>query len=321
MIKKISQEAIMKKVLITVSALVLLLIILPFITGNLEVRQLNDEVRKELQGLNFLKLSDGVVHYDVSGPEDGEVVVLVHGNAAPLFSWDKNIKALTDAGFRVIRYDLYGFGYSDRPDVNYSRELYDRQLCELLSELNIKDPVNLAGTSQGGSIAVEFTANHPEKVKRLALLSPFINVLPMKAIIALVRVPGVGDYIARAAFDRINLNYPKKVFADTDSIPSEYTEKYREQLSYKGFKRARLSNLRTDSLSDFTSSYEKVAETGVPVLLTWGTADIVIMEDSISNIKKAIPDLTYHEIDGGGHLVHYENPGSVNSVLTEFFKK
>ncbi len=307
----------MKKLLIIIIVLTVFLFLLPLITGDLEQKQLNDQMRDELE-LNYLQLSDGSVHYDISGPDDGEVVVLVHGNAAPLFSWDNNIKALTAAGFKVIRYDLYGFGFSDRPDLNYTRELYDRQLHELLSELNIEDPILLVGTSQGGSIAVEFTANHPEKVKKLALLSPFINELPMKFIIGLVRVPGIGDYLASVAFDRINLNYPNKVFADTESIPPEYTERYREQLSYKGFKRARLSNLRSDSLTDFTDSYEKVGATGIPVLLTWGTADIVIMENSITGILKAIPEAEYHEIEGGGHLVHYENPESINPVLIEF---
>jgi len=306
-----------KKLLIIIIVLTVFLFLLPLITGDLEQKQLNDQMRDELE-LNYLQLSDGSVHYDISGPDDGEVVVLVHGNAAPLFSWDNNIKALTAAGFKVIRYDLYGFGFSDRPDLNYTRELYDRQLHELLSELNIEDPILLVGTSQGGSIAVEFTANHPEKVKKLALLSPFINELPMKFIIGLVRVPGIGDYLASVAFDRINLNYPNKVFADTESIPPEYTERYREQLSYKGFKRARLSNLRSDSLTDFTDSYEKVGATGIPVLLTWGTADIVIMENSITGILKAIPEAEYHEIEGGGHLVHYENPESINPVLIEF---
>ena len=310
----------MKKLWIIIFVFLFLLTILPFISGDIEVNRLNDEARKEL-GLNFVTLSDGVVHYDVSGPVSGEVVVLVHGNAAPLFSWDHNINALTDAGFRVIRYDLYGFGYSDRPDVQYSRELYDRQLLELLSKLGIPDSVYLTGTSQGGSIAVEFTANHPERVKKLALLSPFINILPMKAMIALVRLPKIGDYIAGITFDRINLNYPKKVFANNGSIPLEFTKMYREQLSYKGFKRARLSNLRGDSLTDFTTRYEKVSQTQIPVLLTWGSADRVIMQDSISNIKKAIPNLVYHEIEGGGHLVHYENPENVNNVLVDFFKK
>lgn len=310
----------MKKALIILAAIGLLLILLPFLTGNLEKMELNNDVRKEL-GLRFIRLTDGMVHYDVTGPERGDVVVLVHGNAAPYFSWDRNVKALTDGGFRVVRYDLYGFGFSDRPDTAYSRELYDRQLSELLAKLGMAGPVRLVGTSQGGSIAVYFTANHPGRVQRLALLSPFINVLPMKAIIGLVKIPGIGDYIGRVALDRINLNYPNKVFADTDAIPEDYTKKYREQLAYRGFKRARLSNLRGDSLADFTPQYETVGRSGIPVLLTWGTADRVIMADSIANIKRAIPNMEYHEIDGGGHLVHYENPEKVNDILVRFLRR
>lgn len=309
----------MKKVIISISALALILILLPFLKGDLEVMDLNDDVRSKL-GIQFMKLSDGTVHYDVTGPANGDVVVLVHGNAAPYFSWDKNVKALTDAGFRVVRYDLYGFGYSDRPDIVYSRELYDRQLLELLDKLAFKAPVNLVGTSQGGSIAVYFASKHPEKVKKLALISPFINVLPMKAAITLLKIPGIGDYLARIILDRINTNYPKKVFADTSSIPAEYLSQYLEQLKFRGFKRARLSNLRGDTLADFTRQYETVGKSAIPALLIWGTADIVIMADSIASIKKAMPGTAYSEIRGGGHLLHYEKPDPVNQVLTGFLK-
>ncbi len=307
----------MKKLAFAVLVLAVILAGLPFLTGDLETKDLNDETRKKL-GKDFIRLSDGMVHYEVSGPEEGDVVVLVHGNAAPSFSWDNNMTALHEAGFRVLRYDLYGFGYSDRPPATYSRELYDRQLMELLETLNINDPVNLVGTSQGGSIAVYFTARHPEKVRKLALLSPFINVLPMKAMITVVRTPGVGEYLSQVLLDRININYPNKVFADTGAIPDEYTEKYMKQLTYRGFKRARLSNLRNDAFADFTPQYKAVEKSETPVFLNWGSADRVIMEDSIVNIKNAIPSIEYNEIEGGGHLVHYENPGQVNGVLVRF---
>jgi len=310
----------MKKTVIILSVLAVILFILPFITGNIEINELNAEARKGVPG-SFINLSGGVVHYDFTGPENGEIVVLVHGNAAPYFSWDKNVKALTDAGFRVLRYDLFGFGYSDRPDVKYTREFYNNQLIELLDKLNIKKPFNLAGTSQGGSIAVYYAAQNPAKVKRLALLSPFINILPMKALLAVLRTPVIGDYLASIALDRNNITYPKKVFADEKNITSEFLNQYRIQLSFKGFKQARLGNFRGDNLDDFTSEYQSVAKSKIPTLLTWGNADTVIQSDSIHNIKQAMPEVNYHEIKGGGHLVHYENPESVNSTLVKFFKK
>jgi len=310
----------MKKAVIILSVLAVILFILPFITGNLEVNELNDETRKNVTG-SFINLSGGVVHYEFKGPAKGEVVVLVHGNAAPYFSWDKNVKALTDAGFRVLRYDLFGFGYSDRPDVKYTREFYNNQLVELLEKLNIKEPFNLAGTSQGGSIAVFYTAHNPSKVKRLALLSPFINILPMKALLAVFKTPVIGDYLASIALDRNNITYPAKVFADKKNITGEFLSQYRSQLYYKGFKQARLGNFRGDNLNDFTAEYEAVAKSKIPVLLTWGNSDKVILNDSIQNIKNAMPEVNYHEIKGGGHLVHYENPELVNSTIVSFFKK
>lgn len=56
----------------------------------------------------FAKLSDGTVAYELTGPESGELVVLVHGVSGPMMVWDKTVPALNAAGFRTLRFDLYG---------------------------------------------------------------------------------------------------------------------------------------------------------------------------------------------------------------------
>jgi len=79
-----------------------------------------------------------------------KTIVLIHGNAAPYVTWDNTVSALIAAGFRVLRYDLFGHGFSDRPELyRYNRDLYDNQLVELLTKLAISEPVYLVGTSQG----------------------------------------------------------------------------------------------------------------------------------------------------------------------------
>src|SRR5258706_14523512 len=67
----------------------------------------------------FVALGDGMTHYDVSGPDSGQRVVLVHGFSTPYYIWDSTVAALAAAGFRVARYDEFGRGYSDRPVVDY----------------------------------------------------------------------------------------------------------------------------------------------------------------------------------------------------------
>ena len=79
-----------------------------------ENSELNETVRARLGG-TYIRLSDGITHYKLEGPDDGKVVVLVHGGTVPIWTWDKQVQALNDAGFRVLSYDEYGRGYSDMP--------------------------------------------------------------------------------------------------------------------------------------------------------------------------------------------------------------
>ena len=84
---------------------------------------------------DFLPLSDGLCHYRVDGPCDGPVVLLIHGATVPAWEFDRLAPFLTSAGYRAIRADLFGHGYSDRPRVKYGLDLFVRQLSELLDSL------------------------------------------------------------------------------------------------------------------------------------------------------------------------------------------
>src|SRR5215831_15233045 len=84
-----------------------------FLYANPEQRELNTETRVHMSG-QFAKLSDGYTHYELGGPSDGRVVVLAAGFSVPYYIWDPTFDALTRAGFRVLRYDYYGRGYSVR---------------------------------------------------------------------------------------------------------------------------------------------------------------------------------------------------------------
>jgi pimeloyl-ACP methyl ester carboxylesterase len=102
---------------------------------------LSEETRAALGG-SFIALPEGVTHYELGGPPDGRPVVLVHGFSVPLYIWGPTFEALVGAGFRVLRYDLFGRGYSDRPPVKNNVDLFDGQLHALLDALEIPSPVS-----------------------------------------------------------------------------------------------------------------------------------------------------------------------------------
>lgn len=103
------------------------IIIIPFLIGrDIDKQELNRKTRAQLDG-EFIELTDGVTHYELRGNDNASTIVLVHGKAAPYFSWDHNFEALVKAGFRVLRYDIFGHEFSDRPRMTtYNRDLYNR---------------------------------------------------------------------------------------------------------------------------------------------------------------------------------------------------
>src|SRR5690348_16826332 len=86
---------------------------------NPEKRTLDDAARRTAPG-KFVRLSDGMTHYELSGPDSGTTVILVHGFSVPLYIWDSTAAALSSKGYRVLRYDEYGRGWSDRPNATYN---------------------------------------------------------------------------------------------------------------------------------------------------------------------------------------------------------
>lgn len=98
--------------------------------------------------------------------------MLVHGFSVPQFIFEPTFTFLTEQGFRVLRYDLYGRGFSDRPDKRYDIDLYVGQLANLLDALEIREPVSLVGLSMGGPITATFTVRFPQRVRKLVLIDP-----------------------------------------------------------------------------------------------------------------------------------------------------
>jgi pimeloyl-ACP methyl ester carboxylesterase len=113
-------------------------------------------------GAQTARLSDGDTAYHRAG-DDGPWVVLVHGLVTPSYAWEALAGTLVTEGFRVLRYDEFGRGLSERPPVRYDLDLYVRQLRELTDFLGI-ETMHLIGWSMGGVIVTRFAAGQRARV-------------------------------------------------------------------------------------------------------------------------------------------------------------
>ena len=163
-----------------------------------ETNELSEAERARLGG-TYVKLSEGITHYKLEGRDGGKLVVLVHGGTVPMWTWDNQVQSLKDAGFKVLRYDTYGRGYSDRPKVTYDQKLYQRQLLELVDKLGLTKQFDLIGYSLGGGTVINFTAQNSQRVRKLVLISPLINNFKVPPIFC---IPIFGEFMARLTLQR-----------------------------------------------------------------------------------------------------------------------
>ena len=278
-----------------------------------EVNELNEATRTKLGG-SYIKLSEGVTHYQLEGPPGAKVVVLVHGATVPMWNWDQQVQALTAAGFRVLRYEAFGRGYSDRPEVTYDQDLYRRQLRELADRLDLSEPFDLIGLSLGGGTAVNFTARHPERVDKLVLISPLIDNFKVPSFFG---IPVLGEFLARLAGIRVITN---RFVSLVENHPEseKYTRLFVEQTTYKGFQQSILSMLRNNAVGDYRPAYQIVGRQRRHVLLIWGTGDTEVTPQMIADIKAFIPGLTFKPVEGAGHGIVFQKPETVNRLIISF---
>lgn len=283
-----------------------------------ERRPMNDAARVGVPG-HFVRLTDGVTHYETAGPDTGRVVVLAAAFSVPAYLSDSLFQRLGRAGFRAIRFDYYGRGWSDRPMGTYGLDRFDRQLAELLDSLGIGGPVDLAGLSFGAAIVTDFTDRHPDRVRSLIYIDPVFNTgrqLQPAERCALAwdwhMVFGDGtDEMANSQRD--DFFYP-------DRHP-DWVARYRVQLQFKGTREAlRRTRVAIAVAPNQAAQIRKVGTNPRPVLVVWGREDAGAPFSESAGLMQALPQATLVPIDSAGHLPHLDQPDIVTAAVLQFLR-
>jgi len=266
----------------------------------------------------FVRLGDGFTHYEIGGPPDGPVVVLAAGATVPYYIWDPTFAALVQAGFRVLRYDYYGRGYSDRPNVPFNQELYVRQFTELVDALQIRQPFDLVGLSFGGSVITSVAARMPARVRSLVYVDPAFRT--PETLNTIESMPRVWNVLTAIADERSWANGQLNDFLHPERFP-DWPARYRVQLQYRGFRRSRFSDLVNNVNSDQRDELQKVGEHLRPVLVVWGKQDPNVPFELSASLLGVMPTARLVPVEDAGHLPHWEQPQIVHPALVEFLRE
>ncbi|WP_370455388.1 alpha/beta hydrolase [Tateyamaria sp. syn59] len=275
---------------------------------------MTDAERAKAPG-QFALLSQGTTHFEWLGPERGPVAVCVHGLTTPSFVWYGMARGLALLGFRVLVYDLYGRGFSDRVREAQTADFFERQLVDLLAHERVTEPLTLFGYSMGGAIAAHFAARHPNGVKQLILLAPAGMVELGGGKLALARdVPVLGDWLFLAAYPW-TLRRGVSSEVDQPSSVDDIHDLQHGETERRGFFPAVLSSLRGVLRGTCEDQHVAIAAAGVPVLAIWGEGDDVIPLTSRDTLADWNPAVRQSVITGAGHGLPYTHTDAVLEVI------
>jgi len=234
-------------------------------------------------------------------------LVLLHGLGASAERWE-DVIPLFAKKFRVIVPDLIGFGYSDKPTIDYATDYFSEFMSKFVEKVGIKE-MSIIGFSLGGQISAEFIINQNVDVKKLVLVSP--------SGIMKHSTTALNTYISAALYPNTDsaLN-AFQVMSASKNVNEKIVSGFIERMELPNAKMAFMSTLL--GLSNSKVITEKLQLITIPTLIVWGENDPVIPIEYAQSFISGINDCRFYKMIGCGHTPYAEEPGMFFQIVSDF---
>ncbi len=264
-----------------------------------------------------------LTYYREAGPQDGAVVVLLHGLASDSGTWDQAITPLAERGLRVIAPDLLGHGESAKPAISYSLERFAAGLRDLVRTLDLP-PMTVAGHSLGGAIAMYFAYHYPEHTARLVLVASGGLGKDVHPVLRAAALPGAHSVLRLLVNRRTAVVYRAARLHRTLRL---------SQPAVANLRRAGRALASPDSRSAFFVTLRSVitpaGQVGsmldarylaelTPTLIIWTERDHVIPVSHAYATHRHLPGSRLELFPGASHEPHRRYPDRFADVLADF---
>lgn len=264
------------------------------------------------------------IYYEDHG--SGQPVLLIHGYPLSGASWERQIPALLDAGYRVVTYDRRGFGKSSQPTTGYDYDTFAADLDKVINVLDLSDVVLVGfsmGTGEVGRYLSKYGRSRVAKAAFMASLEPYL----LKTDDNPHGVDGTvfADIMSAAVKDRYA--YFQSFYADFYNVDENLGSRVSQGVIDSSFDVAANASAYASVAAiitwttDFRSDVKTIADYGMPVMILHGTHDRVLPIDATARPFHAmLPDADYVEIEGAPHGLLWTYSDEVNDALLRFLK-
>lgn len=293
--------------------ILLVLILIPVVLEMLRL-PMNDGNRTTIPG-EMIDLPQGRTHIRWDGPADGPVLVAVHGLTTPSFVFDAMIPSLTALGYRVLRFDHIGRGFSDRSEIAQTAGFFVGHLEAILEHEGVTDKATYLGYSMGGSVVTAFAQANPSRVSQILLLAPAgieHNEIPLARIAR--SVPLLGDWLMETVgrvIMRRDLLRQRQNRIEVGGI----VDKQLAEFKRRGYLRAVLSSMRGMLADTQEAAHKDIASHVIPVAAIWADGDTVIPISGAAKLLGWNHRALQETIKGAGHDLAFTHPVEVVDAI------
>jgi pimeloyl-ACP methyl ester carboxylesterase len=249
------------------------------------------------------------LYYETRGK--GPAVVLLEGGNLDCRMWDDQWEHLAP-GFRLIRYDVRGFGRSGHTGSPYSAH---EDLYGLLRYLRV-ERASLVGLSLGGRIAIDFALEHPAMVQALVLAGPGLSGWSWSS--------GDSAWFARidsAAAARDSVRAAELWLKTSYMVPAMENPELAPQLHQLAIGNAHFWLEPYSERELKPPAIGRLGELRAPTLLILGSRDVPDIHRIVDTLARSLPSAKRVLFPGSGHMVNLEQPERFNRVVLQFLQE
>lgn len=264
----------------------------------------------------FLEMDGMSVHYRING--EGAPIVLVHGTAASLHTWEEWTKVL-EKEFKVISLDLPAFGLTGpNPERIYNLEFYASFLDKFLGKLGI-EKFSLAGNSLGGAIGWKYATLFPQKLNSIILIDPAGYPRNRKSPLAfrLAQNKIASKFLLSITPKSLFKKSILDVYHNDELVTDELIQRYYELYLRAGNRQAFVD--RVNAIKE--SEHSIIASVNTPTLIMWGKEDAWIPVEDATKFKNDIKNSEMIIYENLGHVPMEEAPLKTVKDAKAFFLK
>lgn len=264
----------------------------------------------------LVEINNVRIYYEIAG--EGQPFVMIHAGVADSRQWNYEFAHFSKR-YRVLRYDLRGYGRSE-PVAGEFSHLQD--LTALLDYLHIDQPLILMGCSMGGGLAMDFALTYPSKVKALIMVDAGPSGLELD-----VPTPAKFEE-AEKAYNAGDLDLVAEVetqiwFDGMGRTPEQVNQEMR-QLAYEMNRRALTLDAKQlgKRIPDApVPAAERFSELSLPVLIIVGAYDTPYMQAAADHMLEKVPSARKVVIEDAAHLPNMDQPAEFQRVVTTFLER